>query len=147
LQKSCAGTASPAQFHNRLLRTFLPADGISGQAAAHLTILKAKNGPAHLDSLSVRCLSNYLTFAFIFGDRYASRFAGATRGAVCTPFLLPLPEIGKRHRGKSEECSEIESPSVGKDLFAKSHPCSNHAVDAARSRRSDHRFGTSEALG
>jgi hypothetical protein len=48
------------------LRTFLPADGISGPVAPHLTSLKAKNGVAHLDSLSVRCLSSYLTFALNF---------------------------------------------------------------------------------
>jgi hypothetical protein len=45
---------------------FLPEDGISGPAAPHLTSLKAKNGVAHLDSLSVRCLSSYLSFALNF---------------------------------------------------------------------------------
>jgi hypothetical protein len=127
--------------------TFLPADGISGQADPHLTNLKAKNGVAHLDRLSVRCLSSYLSFALIFGDTYASRFAGATRGAVCAPFLLPLPEIGKRHRGKPEELSEIESPSVGKDLFANPHLRGHHAVDAARRRCSDPWFECGETPG
>jgi len=48
---------------------FSPDDGISGYPRPHLRNLKAKNRVAHLDRLSVRCLSNYLTFALIFDDK------------------------------------------------------------------------------
>jgi hypothetical protein len=93
------GRATSRRFEFLIVAAFFALTRIFSQPRPHLTNLRAKHRPAHLDRLSVRCLSSYLTFALIFGDKDASRFAGATRGAVCAPFLLPLPEIGKRHRG------------------------------------------------
>ena len=43
--------------------------------------------PAHLDSLSVRCLSSYLSFAKFSGDRHAGRFR-RDKGVLLAPFFF-----------------------------------------------------------
>src|SRR2546428_6161169 len=98
-------TREPVVLH-LVRRQFCAAGGILVRCAAHLTKPRAEGSGARLDSLSVRCLSIYLFFHPFSGDKYAPRFAGARRTAVCAPFLLPLPEIGKRDREKTPRNSE-----------------------------------------
>src|SRR5437899_11727958 len=69
-----------------------------------------------LDSLSVRCLSSYLFFRPYFGGNYAYASQGRVGVPRCAPFLLPLPEIGKRTSGYFGGDCEIELPWVGISL-------------------------------
>src|ERR1700680_5214150 len=93
----CRKSAAHSNHFAGPLKAFLLADGISKQPSLHLTNLKAKNGVAHLDRLSVRCLSSYLSFAInclVIRTQAASR---ARLGVLFVRrFFLPLPEIDRK---------------------------------------------------